>query len=365
MKKKNVISKKNVVAEKEIPQLSRSAIIKKRENKIKEALGMFIPQEICKKCKFCKYYSLARTPFNSVFRQMSAWEQISEKVPCQYLDGMEEEDSKELTLIKGNTEACENFILNRERTPKEILDLAYNLQVGKAFNGEDTKDSERVYSDDTINKYSKRLSSDINNLSIEIDKARAQIQELKSKKEDLLIESREIYDSRFTLVNEFEDKPNLATILGEETRIEKETLDKNREKIEACGFHIGETKVVLRTITSEDVTRIQAHSKNSEYGGLFKNGVDYTGKKLSDYIGQQYEFEIEPYEVTRKVARKQVIFRETDACFNSRREIPILELLCGDVRQCWRFDAITKPELVDTDVHTDEEDVEETEETEN
>lgn len=352
--KAKVLPKKKVIEEKEIPQLSGSLITKKREEKVKASLGMFDPTKIERKCQFCKHFSLSKTPFSSIFRQMVAWEQLVEKSPCEYIDGVYDDDG-EVSILKGNTPACENFCLNRNRTPDEVFQQMEELRQG---------DSDA--SDQKISEYEEIVRTDLKKTEEEIEKLKALLREQETTKKDLLSEKEDIYDKRFMYSSYFEDKQDLAFILGNETRVEKEKQEANRAKIEMCGFKVGELKYVTRTITSEDVTRIQSHSKDLTYGGYFKDGLDILGKRLADYIGVEFEFEIEPVEVTRKVARKQVIFKETDACYNKRKGISILDLLCGDVRQCWRFDAITQPTLVESEINIDDSEdlVDENEETE-
>jgi hypothetical protein len=332
------------VEEKDIPQLSGSTIINKRITKCVTELGEFKPEEICTKCKFCKWFMIAKTPLNSKYRQMDAWEKFVEKnVPCEYLNGIENEDG-ELEVLKGVQDAseCENFQLAWERVPEKLKEI-----IAKARNEKDT-----IAGDESVLKAKKELEEQISQVDLQIEQLKLQMTELKTKKEDLQTEIEECFITRFGDVDDLINlnaKP-FGEIAGRELLKEELKREEAAEKLKALGFEPNQKKVQFLTVSVADIERIQAKSADNTYGGFFTKTndkglrVDILGNTLASYAGQTFEFQTELVEVAKsKGFRKQVIFQETDENFVQRKGISILELLCGDKKMRWREDVVVAP----------------------
>lgn len=364
MKAKVKKSKTTKVTEQDIPQLSGSTIIQKRIKKCVEELGMFKPEEICTKCRFCEHYMVAKTPLNSKYRQMDAWESyVAEHCPCEYLNGIENENG-EVEVIKPNQDAseCENFKLAMQRVPKELLDIVNKARTSDSISA----------SDNGVREAKKELTEDIADIDNQIEQFKLKITELKSKREDLESEVEQCYLNRFNEIDEIVSKNALgfASIMGKITYDEDLKQEKDNEKLISLGFQPHQKKVFTLTISPAQIADIQRRSKDITYGGFFTNKneqglqIDILGKTLSDYAGQSFEFETELTEVAKsKGFRKQVIFQETEENFVKRQGISILELVCGKNKMRWREDVqvpATIENLNEVEETEDEEGLEET-----
>lgn len=342
VKAKKIATK--TVEEKDIPQLSGSTIINRRITKCVTELGEFKPEEICTKCKFCKWFMVAKTPLNSKYRQMDAWEKfVTKNVPCEYLNGIENEEG-ELEVLKGvqDASACENFELAWERVPEKLKEI-----IAKARNK-----SDGISGDETVRKGVASLKEAIKDVDLNIEQLKLQINELKAKKEDLNTEIEECFTTRFMDVDELTNMNAKAfgEIVGRELLKEEQKREEDSEKLRSLGFEPNQKKVQFLTVSVSDIERIQAKSSDNTYGGFFNTTndkglkVDILGKTLASYAGQTFEFETELVEVAKsKGFRKQVIFQETDDNFTKRKGISILELLCGDKKMRWREDVVVAP----------------------
>lgn len=339
-KAKNVVK----VAEKDIPQLSGTTIIQKRVNKCVTDLGEFKPEEICSRCKFCHWYAVAKTPFNSPYRQMDAWEEYIEKnVPCDCINGVENEDG-EKEVLRGSHESCENFKLAWERVPSKLKEI-----IDKARKSDDS-----IASDEAIKQARESCKKTRDEISLQIEQAKLQLEELKSKRDDLDAEINDCYMVRFTSLDEIKslNATGFAQIAGAETLEEDTKREEDEAKLKSLGFEPHQKKVHKLTVAISDIERIQAKSSDNTYGGFFnatnEKGlkVDKDGNTLASYAGKTYEFQTELVEVAKsKGFRKQVIFQETDENFEARKGISILEILCGERKMRWREDVVVAPTI--------------------
>lgn len=344
--KAKIKSKKvtKTVQEQDIPQLSGNNIIQNRINKCVKDLGEFKPEEICSKCRFCHWYAIAKTPFNSKYRQMDAWEDFVEKhVPCEFINGIENEEG-EKEVLRGSQDSCENFKLAWERVPaklKEIIDKA-------------RKSNDSTSSDEGIKQARETCKKAKDEIDLQIEQLKLQLSELKTKREDLEEEINDCYVSRFTDLEEIKNlnAVGFAQIAGAETLEEDTKREEDEAKLKSLGFEPNQKKVQKLTVTVSDIERIQAKSSDNTYGGFFNNTnekglkVDAAGNTLASYAGKTFEFQTELVEVAKsKGFRKQVIFQETDENFEQRRGISILEILCGNRKMRWREDVIVAPTI--------------------
>lgn len=353
------------VEKKDIPQLSGSKIIQIRVSKCVRDLGEFKPEEICKKCRFCKYYPIAKTPMDSKYRQMDAWDSyVAEHIPCDCINGVENEETGEIEVLRGNQEACENFKLAMERVPQELKDI---------INKNRKLDASHSASDLCMKQVREENAENLKKVNLEIEQLKIQMNELKAKKEGIEEELVEAYLSRFRDIDEINDKNAqvFARIVGEETLEEDNEREEADSKLRALGFEPNQKKAQKFVVQVSDIERIQAKSTDNTYGGLFKKTnekglkIDDAGNTLASYAGQTFIFETELVEVAKsKGFRKQVIFQETDENFEKRKNISILTLLCGDRKMRWREDVVVEPKIEnleepETDVADDEEEVSE------
>ena len=342
--KKKIKKVTKTVAEKDIPQLSGTTIIQKRIEKCVKDLGEFKPEEICNKCKFCKWYALAKTPFNSKYRQMDAWKNFVKKnIPCEYLNGIENDDG-EIELLRGSQDACENFKLAWERVPQKLKDIIENAR----------KSDSVIAGDEGIKQSRSNIQEAVSEIDLQIEQTKLQLEELKNKKSDLEEELSECYAMRFSDLEEIKsmNANGFAQIAGIETYEEDEKREQDAEKLKSLGFAPNQKKVQTLKVTIADIERIQAKSTDSTYGGFFnatnEKGlrIDNTGNTLASYAGHTFEFETELVEVAKsKGFRKQVIFQETDENFEKRKGISILEILCGGKKMRWREDVVAEPRI--------------------
>lgn len=362
MKAKVKVAKK-VVAEKDIVQLSGSTIINARISKCAKDLGEFKPEEICKKCKFCKWYAVAKTPFNSKYRQMDAWKsEVSKMCPCEYLKGIKNEDG-ELEILRGSTDAtsCENFELAENRVPQKLKDI-----VMKARNSDSL-----TMSDKAIAEMRNTCKEDLKAVELQIEQVKLKLNELKSKKESVEEELEQAYTFRFNDCDELKamNAMGYAQIVGENTFYEANKAEEDSAKLVELGFTPNQKKVHILTISSSFIAGVQQkYGKDVTYGGHFtsKNEeglqVDILGNTLDYYAGQSFEFETELVEVAKSRGfRKQVIFQETDENFQKRQGISILDILCGNRKMRWREDVVV-PATIDNMDEDEETDVEDNEE---
>jgi len=338
MKAKKKIKK--VLAEKDIVQLSGPHIINNRIAKCAKDLGEFKPEEICKKCKFCKWYALAKTPFDSKYRQMDAWESyVSENCPCEYLNGIENEDG-EVELLKGMTDAseCENFELAENRVPQILKEIIATARKS-------TYPNEYLATDENIAISRKDCREELDAINLQIEQFKLKINELKSRKEDVEEELSECCIHRFDGVEALTTLNATAygQIVGERLLAEIIKSEQDAEKLKALGFTPKQKKIETLVISVTDIEYIQRRSSDNTYGGKFteKNEqglqVDKDGNTLDYYAGKKFEFETELVEVAKsKGFMKQVIFQETEENFAKRQGISILDLVCGSRKMRWR-----------------------------
>lgn len=350
------------VAEKDIPQFSGTTIIQNRINKCVKDLGEFKPEEICTKCRFCRWYAIAKTPFNSKYRQMDAWKNFIEKnIPCEYLNGIENED-EELEILRGTQDAseCENFQLAWERVPQKLKDI---INTARHKEGSISSDTE-------IKKARISLKEESEKIDLQIEQLRLQISELKSKKEDIESELEDSYVTRFIDNDELNamNAQEFGKIAGAETYREDLKKEQDAEKLKALGFEPNQKKIHTLKVQISDIERIQANSPDNTYGGFFNQTnekglrVDALGNTLASYAGQSFEFETELVEVAKSRGfRKQVIFQETDDNLIKRKGISILELLCGNKKMRWREDVQVAPTIENMETNESDEEVAEEE----
>lgn len=344
MKSNKVKKVTKTVAEQDIPQLSGTTIIQKRIEKCVKDLGEFKPEEICTKCKFCKWYALAKTPFNSKYRQMDAWKSFVKKnIPCEYLNGIENDDG-ELELLRGSQDACENFSLAWERVPQKLKEITAKAR----------KSDNLITGDAGIQQSRENIHNAIDELDLQIEQVKLQLEELKDKKGELEDELIKCYTLRFTDLEEIKNlnAVGFAKIAGTETYEEDNKREEDAEKLKALGFSPKQKKIQKLVVQVSDIERIQAKSSDSTYGGFFNETnekglkIDALGNTLASYAGKTFEFETELVEVAKsKGFRKQVIFQETDENFEKRKGISILEILCGGRKMRWREDVIVAPTI--------------------
>lgn len=344
-----------IVSKETQEQLSASIIIKRRRNKFQDK-GFFDPDEIDFKCKFCKHFCVARTPLDSPFRKMAAWKEKTEgvvkKCPCPHLNGIKDE-SGELSTIKGQTSSigCEEFFLDKSRVPSNLLEAINEIRNGTYPNS---------LSDEKVQEQVQDQDMKIEEKKLEIEKLMAQVKEFRGQLNDLRVERDYLFLCRYIYTG-IPDK--FAKVMGEEYGMEQEKREKEIKRMEDAGYKYGERKTMVRYITSEDIERIMRSYSDVTYGGNFKDGVDICGKKLSDYIGESFDFETFAFEVRNRGSRKLVIFRETEDNFINRKNVSILTLLCGDLRQQWALPAKELPVLETDSVNTDQSDEDEDETT--
>ena len=345
------------VAEKDIPQLSGTTIIQNRINKCVKDLGEFKPEEICTKCKFCRWYAIAKTPFNSKYRQMDAWKNFVEKnIPCEYLNGIENEN-EELEILRGSQDAseCENFQLAWERVPQKLKEI-----IITARNKEDSYSS-----DANMQKLKKSMQEENEKIDLQIEQLKLQVAELKSKRDDNEAELEGCYTTRFIDNDELKalNAREFGKIAGKETMLEDLKKEEDAEKLKALGFEPNQKKIHTLKVQVADIERIQANSADNTYGGFFNQTnekglkVDVLGNTLASYAGQTFEFETELVEVAKSRGfRKQVIFQETDDNLIKRKGISILELLCGNKKMRWREDVQVAPTIENMETNESDED---------
>lgn len=350
------------VAEKDIPQLSGTNIIQNRINKCVKDLGEFKPEEICTKCRFCRWYAIAKTPFNSKYRQMDAWKNFVEKnIPCEYLNGIENEDG-ELEILRGTQDAseCENFQLAWERVPQKLKEI-----IIKERNSES-----EIASDAGVHKAKTSIKEEISKIDLQMEQLKLQVKELASKKEDLSSELEGAYTYRFVDSQDLKtlNAEEFGKIAGAETYREDLKKEQDAEKLKALGFEPNQKKIHTLKVQISDIERIQANSPDNTYGGFFNQTnekglrVDVLGNTLASYAGQSFEFETELVEVAKSRGfRKQVIFQETDDNLIKRKGISILELLCGNKKMRWREDVQVAPTIENMETNESDEEVAEEE----
>lgn len=348
---------KKVVKTLEIEQLSKSLIISKRQKKYSEKFGQFLDfSKICKCCKYCEHYAVARTPFDSKYRQMTAWSEVMEVVPCPCLNGVENEDGQK-ELVKGSN-TCPNFKLNHKRCVQASFDLVSKARLEPVKDDDGNIISEEM-TDKKINEYKDNIVGESEKIEQELEQVKQKLADLKERKLSLKQELKDVFVNRFLGFENSESCSEFLKILGEETYQDYEKEEKEKTKIEEAGYDSNKHRIETLRISSDDITRIKATSKDETYGGNFDaSGIDKFGLSLNDYIGKQYSFEIEPYEVFGRGAKKFVRFRETEANHQKRKGNTILDLICGDNYMCWRFPAIEQPSMEENEIENENEDTE-------
>ena len=340
----------------EIQQLEASVIIKRRKNKIND-MGFLEDDKIGFTCRNCVHFATARTPFDSDFRQMKAWKkgEVAQLCPCPCLNGVKNDEGQR-ELVKGNKDSseCQFFTLNRNRIPQKYFDF-----VVKADNGE----IQNCESIDSFMNFIKEQEEKIKQSQEKIEQAKMAYEEAKKARAELENERDLAFLERYTSFKNENGEclpQGFAMLAGYELGIKYEKQQKNLQKIIDAGYDPTKKKYFPYKITSMDLQRIMTNHRDVTYGGLFKDGVDCNGRTLDSYIGETLEFEAEPIEVISRGAKRMVVFVETNASFENRKNSTIAKLIFSDKKVQWQCPIIEQPKI-DFEEQTDETDEDENE----